>query len=98
MAGQHGQSTQCLGNAGSVLGGRWSHDIQPRRGRHAGSLGSFAAREIPKIQEVYGVCTIGQIAKLSHEQIRGPQCRYAGNKTLEWIMMVCRAFKIEPPR
>ena len=63
-----------------------------------GNNGAFAARELPEICRALGVQTLGALAAKSVTEIRGPQCRYAGNKTLDWIAAVCREFEIKPPQ
>ncbi len=62
-----------------------------------GGLSSFAAKEIPEVRRQLRVRTIGELAARTRADIGGPQCRFAGNKTLEWIAAVCREFGIESP-
>src|SRR5262249_12048533 len=64
----------------------------------AGNLSSFAHKELPGIMKALGVSTIGQLAARTKSEIHGPQCRYAGNKTVWWIESVCREFGLTPPQ
>lgn len=57
-----------------------------------GGLISFAQRDLPKLCRELEVTTLGEIAKLTRSEIRGPQCRYAGNKTLSYLDAVLREF------
>ncbi len=57
-----------------------------------GNLGAFARQEVPLVCTEYGITTIGELAKLTREQIIGPRCRLAGNKTIAWIESVFRLF------
>ncbi len=63
-----------------------------------GGLSSFAEKEMPGVRRALRVRTIGALAARTRSEITGPQCRNAGNKTLEWIDAVCREFKIESPK
>ncbi len=63
-----------------------------------GGLISFAQRDMPQVCRVLEVNTLGDIAKLTQSQIRGPQCRYAGNKTLSYLDAVLREFGKTPLR
>ena len=60
----------------------------------AGNLSNFAHRDLPGIREALGVNTIGDLANYTRSEIVGPQCRYAGNKTISWIEMVLKEFKM----
>jgi len=62
-----------------------------------GGLSSFANKELPVVRRALRIRTIGGLAAHHRSQISGPQCRNCGNKTLEWIDIVCREFKIESP-
>ncbi len=57
-----------------------------------GNLGAFARQEVPLVCAEYHVTTIGEFAKLTREQMIGPRCRLAGNKTIAWIEGVFREF------
>lgn len=57
-----------------------------------GSLGSFARKEMPQVCLVLGIKTIGDLTRHTRAQLAGPQGRFAGNKTLEWVEMVLRQF------
>ncbi len=63
-----------------------------------GNLSCFAQRELPAIMANLNVSTIGELAAKKKSEIYGPQCRFAGNKTLSWIEAVCNEFGITPPR
>ena len=63
-----------------------------------GNLGSFARKEMPRVCRELEISTIGEIAKLTKEDIRGPQCRLAGNKTLSYLDAVLREFGFEELR
>jgi hypothetical protein len=64
----------------------------------AGNLASFARKELFGIMENLKVKTIGELAAKTKSEIHGPQCRFAGNKTLSWIESVCCEFGITPPQ
>ena len=57
-----------------------------------GGLISFAQRDMPRVCRELEVTTLGEIAKLKRSEITGPQCRYAGNKTLSYLDAVLREF------
>lgn len=63
-----------------------------------GGLISFAQRDMPQVCRMLEVNTLGDIAKLTHSEIRGPQCRYAGNKTLSYLDAVLNEFGKPPLR
>lgn len=63
-----------------------------------GGLISFAQRDLPQVCRVLEVNTLGDIAKLTHSEITGPQCRYAGNKTLSYLDAVLNDFGKPPLR
>jgi hypothetical protein len=63
-----------------------------------GNLSSFAAKELPYIRRKLRAYTIGALAAKPYSEIIGAQCCNCGTKTWEWIVAVCREFRIEPPK
>ena len=57
-----------------------------------GNLGSYATRDLPAVCERLKTNTIGDLMSFGDDSITGPQARYAGNKTLEWLKAVRGAF------
>ena len=57
-----------------------------------GNLHDFARGDMPRVCRELEVNTIGQLAEHTRSEIAGPQCRFAGNKTLSFLDAVLRDF------
>lgn len=53
-----------------------------------GKISQGLAQEGKKFQ------TLANLSMLTAEEIRGPQCRYCGNKTLQWLKWVMNEFRL----
>lgn len=57
-----------------------------------GNLHDFARKELPDVVKRLDVRTIAGLAAYYDSEIRGPQSRYTGNKTLSWLEAVFEEF------